>query len=149
MPGVVVTWFVTGFRWALRKNPAGIRPGQRQSLAQIAADSRQLCKAYLMKEQLREVFRAKGERAKALLAGLIACCQRCRIPEFTALAKALKRFRPLIWNTLDHPVTNGAEGIKTQLATLTARARGFHSSGAFIVMAELTCGGQCPDLPGR
>jgi transposase len=136
--------------WALRKNPAGLSPGQRQSLAQIAADNRQLYRAYLMKEQLREVFKAKGERGKALLAGLIAWCQRCRIPEFTALAKTLKRFRELIWNTLDHAVSNGrAEGINTQLAALTARARGFHSAEAFIAMAELTCGGLCPDLPGR
>ena len=103
-----------------------------------------------MKEQLREVFKAKGEHGKALLAGLMAWCQRCRIPEFTALAKTLKRFRQLIWNTLDHAVSNGrAEAINTQLAALTARARGFHSADAFIAMAELTCGGLCPDLPGR
>ena len=61
-----------------------------------------------------------------------------------------KRFRALIWNTLDHAVSNGrAEGINTQLAALTARARGFHSAEALIAMAELTCGGLCPDLPGR
>ena len=136
--------------WALRKSSAGLSPGQRQSLAQIAADNKQLYKAYLMKEQLREVFKAKGEHGKALLAGLISWCQRSRIPEFTALARTLKRFRQLIWNTLDHAVSNGrAEGINTQLAALTARARGFHSAGAFIAMAELTCGGLCPDLPGR
>jgi transposase len=136
--------------WALRKNPGALSPGQRQSLAQIAADNKQLYRAYMMKEQLREVFRAKGARGRALLAGRIAWCQRCRIPEFTALAKTLKRFRPLIWNTLDHAVSNGrAEGINTQLAAPTTRARGFHSADAFIAMAELTCGGLCPDLPGR
>lgn len=136
--------------WALRKNPGGLSAGQRASLAQIAADNKQLYRAYLMKEQLREVFKVKGGRGKALLAGLIAWCQRSRIPEFTALARTLKRFRPLIWNTLDHAVSNGrAEAINTQLAALTARARGFHSAGAFIAMAELTCGGLCPDLPGR
>jgi transposase len=136
--------------WALRKNPGGLSSGQRTALAQIAADNKQLYKAYLMKEQLREVFKSKGGRGKALLAGLIAWCQRCRIPEFTALAKTLKRFRQLIWNTLDHALSNGrAEGINTQLAALTARARGFHSADAFIAMAELTCGGLCPDLPGR
>ena len=135
---------------ALRKKPGDLSGGQWTALAQIAADSKQLCKAYLMKEQLREVFRAKGECGKALLAGLIAWCQRCRIPEFTALAKTLKRFRQLIWNTLEHAVSNGrAEGINTQLADLTIRARGFHSAEAFIAMAELTCGGLCPDLPGR
>jgi transposase len=136
--------------WALRKDPGGLPAGQRASLAQITADNKQLYRAYLMKEQLREVFKAKGEHGKALLAGLIAWCQRCRIPEFTAFAKTLKRFRQLIWNTLDHAVSNGrAEGINTQLAALTARARGFHSAEAFIAMAELTCGGLCPDLPGR
>jgi transposase len=70
--------------WALRKGAAGLSPGQRLSLARVDADNKQLYKAYLMKEQLREVFKAKGERGKALLAGLIAWCQRCRIPEFTA-----------------------------------------------------------------
>jgi transposase len=136
--------------WALRKGAAGLSPGQRLSLARVAADNKQLYKAYLMKEQLREVFKAKGERGKALLAGLITWCQRSRIPEFTALARTLKRFRQLIWNTLDHQVSNGrAEAINTQLAALTARARGFHSAEAFIAMAELKCGGLCPDLPGR
>jgi hypothetical protein len=28
--------------WALRKNPAALSPGHRQSLAHIAADNRQL-----------------------------------------------------------------------------------------------------------
>ena len=96
------------------RTPGGLSGGQRTALAQIAADNKRLYKAYLMKEQLREVFKAKGEHGKALLAGLMAWCQRCRIPEFTALAKTLKRFRQLIWNTLDHAVSNGrAEGINT------------------------------------
>lgn len=136
--------------WALRKDPGGLSGGQRTALAQIAADNKQLYKAYLMKEQLREAFKAKGQHGKALLAGLIAWCQRCRIPEFTKFATTLKRFRQLIWNTFDHAVSNGrAEAINTQLAALTARARGFHSAQAFIAMAELTCGSLCPDLPGR
>ncbi|MGH3193488.1 MAG: ISL3 family transposase [Streptosporangiaceae bacterium] len=136
--------------WALRKDYRKLTPGQRGSLAVIAADNKQLYRAYLMKEQLREVFKTKGQRGKALLAGLIAWCQRCRIPEFTKLATTLKRFRQLIGNTLDHAVSNGrAEAINTQLAALTARARGFHTAQAFIAMAELTCGGLCPDLPGR
>ena len=135
---------------ALRKDTAALSPGQRQSLAQIAAGNQQLYKANPMNEQLREVFKATGSRGKALLAGLIAWCQRSRIPEFTALATSLKRFRQLIWNTLGHAVSNGrAEAINTQLAALTARARGFHGAEAFIAMAELTCGGLCPDLRGR
>jgi transposase len=137
--------------WALRKSPGDLSGAQRTTLAVIAADNKQLYKAYLMKEQLREVFTVRGQAGRALLAGLISWCQRCRIPEFTALAKTLARFRELIWNTLDgHGVSNGrAEGVNTQLAALTTRARGFHSAAAFIAMAELTSGRLCPDLPGR
>ena len=72
------------------------------------------------------------------------------IPEFAALAQTLKGFRQLIWNTLDHRLSNArTEGTNTQLAALTTRARGFHSAAAFIAMANLTSGGLCPDLPGR
>jgi len=66
--------------WALRKNPGGLSSGQRSALAQIAADNKQLYKAYLMKEQLREVFKVKGGHGKALLAGLIACASAAASP---------------------------------------------------------------------
>jgi transposase len=87
------------------------------------------------------------------------CCRarmlRCRphrpvTPRVRRAGRTLKGFRQLIWNTLDHKLSNGrAEGINTQLAALTVRARGFHSAAAFIAMANLTSGGLCPDLPGR
>lgn len=137
-------------RWALVKNPQDLSPAERGTLAQIAADNGQLYRGYLMKEQLREIFAATTTSPRSLLGGLIAWAQRSRIPEFTALARTLKKFRELIWNTLDHRLTNArAEATNTQLAALTTRARGFHSAAAFIAMAELTCGGLCPSLPGR
>jgi transposase len=137
-------------RWALVKNPADLSPAERGTLAQIAADNGQLYRGYLMKEQLRETFAATTASPRSLLGGLIAWAQRSRIPEFTALARTLNKFRELIWNTLDHRLSNArAEATNTQLAALTTRARGFHSAAAFIAMAELTCGGLCPPLPGR
>ena len=137
-------------RWALVKNPADLTPGQRGTLAQIAAGNSQLHRGYLMKEQLREIFQAGTEDGKALLAGLISWARRSRIPEFARLAKTLENFQELLWNTLDHHLSNArAEGTNTQLAALTTRARGFHSAAAFIAMANLTSGGLCPPLPGR
>lgn len=86
----------------------------------------------------------------ALQAELISWASHSGIPEFAALARTLKGFRQLIWNTLDHRLSNGhAKGINTQLAALTARARGFHGAAAVIAMANLTGGGLCPPLPGR
>jgi len=137
-------------RWALVKNPRDLSPDQRGTLAQIAAGNSRLYRGYLMKEQLREIFQSGTEGGKTLLAGLISWASRSRIPEFAGLARTLKGFRQLIWNTLDHHLSNArAEGTNTQLAALTTRARGFHSAAAFIAMANLTSGGLCPDLPGR
>ncbi len=141
---------IKGTRWALVKNPADLTATHRGTLAQIAADNSRLYRGYLMKEQLREIFRAGTVRGKVLLAGLISRASHSKIPEFAALARTLKKFRDLIWNTLDTGTTNGrVEGTNTQLAALTVRARGFHSAAAFIAMANLTCGGLCPGLPGR
>lgn len=137
-------------RWALVKNPRDLSAGQRGTLAQIARDNSRLYRGYLMKEQLREIFQPGTTNGKALLAGLISWASHSGIPEFAALAQTLKGFRQLIWNTLDHRLSNArTEGTNTQLAALTTRARGFHSAAAFIAMANLTSGGLCPDLPGR
>jgi transposase len=87
---------------------------------------------------------------RGLLAGLIAWARRCRIPEFTRLAKTLTRFRDLIWNTLQHGLSNArSEATNTHLRLLTRRAYGYHTPDALIAMAMLTRGGLCPALPGR
>jgi transposase len=123
---------IKGTRWALVKNPEDLTAGQRGTLAQIARDNSRLYRGYLMKEQLREIFAIGTVNGKDLLAGLISWASRSKIPEFAAPARTLKGFRQLIWNTLDHRLSNTrAEGINTQLAALTVRARGFHSAAAF------------------
>ena len=50
--------------WALRKAPEKLNGNQRTALASIAADNKQLYKGYLIKEQLREAFKVKGEDGK-------------------------------------------------------------------------------------
>jgi transposase len=122
--------------------------GQRNALACIAADNKPLYKGYLIKEQLGEVFKVKGDSGRALLAGLISWAHRCRIPEFMKLAKTLTRFRDLIRNTLDHGPSNGrAEAPNAQLNALITKARGFRSAAALIAMAEFVHGGLCPESP--
>lgn len=134
--------------WAIRKKPENLTTGQRTALAGIARDNRQLYKGYLIKEQLREALRVKGGRGRALLAGVISWAARSRLPEFAKPAKTLRRFLPLIWNTLDHGPSNGrAEALNAQLNALITRARGFRSAGALIAMADFVHGGLCPDSP--
>ncbi|MBY0440574.1 MAG: transposase, partial [Mycobacteriaceae bacterium] len=55
--------------WATRKNPADLTCEQRTSLSEIAVTNGTLYRAYLLKEQLREVFRVKGQQGRQLLAG--------------------------------------------------------------------------------
>jgi transposase len=134
--------------WALRKKPANLTGNQRTSLAVIAAGNKQMYKGYLIKEQIREAFKAKGEDGKALLAGVTAWAHRCRIPEFRKLARTLSRFRTLIVATLEGGPSNGrAEALNAQINALITRARGFRSAAALIAMAEFVHGGLCPDSP--
>ena len=134
--------------WALRKDYRTLSPGQRGALAQIAADNKQLYKGYLIKEQLREAVKAKGEDGKRLLRGMIAWAHRCRIPEFRKLARTLSRLRDLIDHTLDGGPSNGrAEALNSQINALITRARGFRSAGALIAMAQYVHGGLCPGSP--
>lgn len=133
---------------AIRKKPQNLTTGQRTALAGIAKDSKQLCKGYLIKEQLREPLRVRGSHGRALLAGVISRAVRGRIPEFAKLAKTLRRYLPLIWNTLGHGPSNGrAEALNAQLNALITRARGFRSAGKLIAMADSVYGGLCPDSP--
>ena len=115
-------------RRAVVKKPGDLTTGQRTTIAALAAINSPLYRAYLIKEQLREIYRAGMERGKVLLAGLLSWCSRCRIPEFVALGKTLRRFRDLIWNTLETGTTNArTEATSTHLRALTKRAYGFHS----------------------
>lgn len=137
-------------RWALLKNPPDLTGDQRTTVATIAKTNHPLYRAYLLKEQLREVFATKGAKGKQLLAGWLAWATRSRLPEFVALAKTIKKYLSLIHNTLDHGVSNAlSEATNTHLRLLTRRAYGYHSADALIAMATLTRGGLCPPLPGR
>lgn len=139
-----------GSRWALVKNPGDLTGEQRTTLASIATTNKGLYRAYLLKEQLRAVFATKGRAGRALLAGWLAWARRSRLPAFVKLAKTIDRHRQLIWNTLEHDVSNArVEATNTHLRVLTRRAYGFHSPEALIAMAQLTRGGLCPTLPGR
>lgn len=137
-------------RWALLKNPPDLTSDQRTTVAAIAKTNHPLYRAYLLKEQLREVFATKAATGRQLLAGWLSWATRSRIPEFAALAKTIKRFLPLIHNTLNHGLGNAlSEATNTHLRLLTRRAYGYHSAEALIAMATLTRGGLCPPLPGR
>jgi transposase len=139
-----------GARYALWKNPENLTDRQQAKLAWVAKVNHQLFRAYLLKEQLREVFRLKGAEGKQLLDSWLGWAQRCRISSFVELGRRITKHREAIDATLDHRLSNGlVESTNTKIRLLTRIAFGFKSPEAMIALAMLNLGGYCPPLPGR
>src|SRR5215212_8377229 len=117
-----------GARFALWKNPEHLTVRQRGKLARVADVNQHLYKAYLLKEELRLVFKLKGARAVALLDAWLSRARRCRIPAFVKLARSITDHRAGIQASLLYGLSNGlVESVNTKLRLLTRIAFGFHS----------------------
>ena len=139
-----------GARFALWKNPEDLTRRQRGKLARIAEVNQRLYRAYLLKEELRLVFKVKGPRAVALLDAWLTWARRCRIPAFVALARSVTAYRDTIVASLLDGASNArVESVNTKLRLLTRIAFGFKSPEALIGLAMLALGRLCPPLPGR
>ena len=139
-----------GARWALWKNPDRLSDKQKATLASIQATNLPLYRAYLLKEQFREIFKVKGPNGRLLLKAWLRWAARSKIPAFVKVARKIRRHLEEIHNTLDHGLSNArSEATNTHLRALTRRAYGYKSANALIAIADLTRGGLCPPLPGR
>ena len=135
--------------WAMRKNPADLTGEQRTSLAAIADTNAALYRSYLLKSNYA---RCSGPRSnRPAVTGRVAVVGVALAhPEFVTLARTIRRYRNLIWNTLDHGLSNAkSRSHQHPPAGIDQRAYRFHSPDALIAMAMLTRGGLCPALPGR
>lgn len=139
-----------GARFALWKNPEDLTQRQKAKLAVIEQTNRRLYRAYLLKEQLRQVFHLRGPRAMRLLDAWLVWARRCRLPAFVKLARSITEHRDAIAAALTHDLSNArVESVNTKLRLLTRIAFGFRSADALIALAMLSLGGYCPALPGR
>jgi len=139
-----------GARWALRRNPDRLSESQRATLATIQATNKPLYRAYLLKEQLREIVAVKADDGKLLLAHWLRWAARSRLPAFVKLAATIRRHLPAIHNMLDWGLSNArVEANNTHLRVLTRQGYGYRSAESLIAMAMLKRGGLCPPLPGR
>lgn len=139
-----------GARWALWKNPQDLTRNQQAKLAWIQRTNRRLYRAYLLKEQLREVFRQPFEDAVVLLDKWLKWAIRSRLGPFVELARMVIDQLEAIEATLYLDLSNArVEAINTRLRLIARRAYGFHTPDAMIALAMLTCGAVRPTLPGR
>lgn len=137
-----------GARYALWKNPGGLTDRQQAKLAQIQQTNRPLYRAYLISQQLREIYRVSYEEAVELLDAWLAWARRSRLKPFAKLAKTIARQRPGIEAAIRHGLSNARiEQVNTQLRLIARRAYGFHTPQALIALAMLSLAGLCPPLP--
>lgn len=139
-----------GARFALWKNPERLTGRQQAKLAQIQQTNKPLFRAYLLKEQLRQIYRLPAAPAITLLDRWLAWARRCRLKPFVKLAKTITEQRAGIIAAIENGLSNARiEQANTRIRLITRRAFGFHSPDALIALAMLTLGGLCPPLPGR
>jgi transposase len=139
-----------GARFALWKRPERLSERQAAKLAQIQRTNKPLYRAYLLKEQLRQIYRLPAAEAVALLDGWLAWARRCRLRPFVKLARTITEQRAGIVAAIEHGLSNArVEQLSAQIRLLARRAFGFHSPDALIALAMFTLSGLCPPLPGR
>ncbi|MCA1679946.1 MAG: ISL3 family transposase [Actinobacteria bacterium] len=139
-----------GSRFVLWKNPHRLTERQQIKLAEIQHTNKPLYRAYLISQQLREIYRVPYQEAIELLDAWLAWARRCRLKPFVKLAKTITRQRAGIEAAIRHGLSNArVEQVNTQIRLITRRGYGFHSPHAVIALAMLSLGGLCPALPGR
>jgi transposase len=137
-----------GARFALWKNPENLTDRQQVKLSSIQKTNARLYRAYLLKEQLRQIYRLPPEQALRLLDEWIAWARRCRLVSFVKLAKTITTQRAGIVAAIERGLSNArVEAINTQIRLITRRAFGFHSPDALIALAMLSLADLCPPLP--
>ena len=141
---------IKGARWALWKNPPDLSAKEEAKLAEIQRTNGPLYRAYLLKEELREVFRLPPDEALDLLDAWLAWACRCRLQPFVRVSKTIRRLREEIADAIRHGLSNArVEAANTKVRVLTRVGYGFHSAAALVSLVYLTLGGCCPSLPGR
>ena len=137
-----------GARFALWKNPENLTARQQSKLASIQKTNQRLYRAYLLKEQLRQIYRLPKTEAIELLDAWLEWARRCRLAPFVKLAKTITQHRAGITAAINHGLSNArTEAINTQIRLITRRAFGFHSPDALIALVMLCLAGLCPPLP--
>jgi transposase len=141
---------IKGARWALWKNPPQLSQREQAKLAEIQRTNGPLYRAYLLKEQLRQVFQVPPSDALRLLDAWLAWACRSRLDPFVRVARTIRGLRNEIADAIRYGLSNArVEAANTKIRVLTRVAYGFHSAEALVSLVYLTLGGCCPPLPGR
>jgi transposase len=138
-------------RWALLKEPASLMESQRAVLDELRRSRSVLWRAYLLKEELRDLYKLPDPSlAAAHLERWLGWARRCRIPAFVKLARTIGSERERILAAVELGLSNSKlEGLNSKIRLINHRGYGHHSAAAVISMIYLCCGGITARLPTK
>jgi transposase len=136
-------------RWALVKDPDRLTDHQLETLDMLRKRRSVLFRAWLLKEQLRDLYRPDQlADAAAHLDRWLAWASRSRIPAFVKLARTIRANRERILDAIELGLSNSKlEGINSKIRLINHRGYGHHSAAAVIAMIYLCSGGITITLP--
>ena len=141
--------WVKGVRWSLLKAPERQSATQLAALAEVQRVNRPLYRAFLLKEELRTLYRLDdpslaGEHLRAWL----AWASRSKLKPFVKLARTIRRYREGILAAIRLGLSNARlEGLNSKVRLISHRSYGFHSADPLIALIYLCAGGIHIDLP--
>ncbi len=104
--------------------------------------------AYLLKEQLRQIYHLPGRKELALSDAWLKWARRCQLEPFVKLAATDHRATLQDRGRADPRTVNArVEQINTQLRLIMRHGFGFRSTDAVISLAMLSLGGLRPPRP--
>ena len=142
---------VKGSKYALLRNPEDLTERQAASLEALARSDRRLYRGYLLKEGLRDVYKAAdaGEARTRLELWLARAC-RCRIPEFVELSRKVRRRKDAIVRAVELNISNARiESMNNKIKLTIRMGYGFRNIDNLIALVMLRCSDLQPQLPGR
>lgn len=139
-----------GLRWLLLRNWENLSAKQKSVIRGLEKANRRAFRAWLLKEELRDIFALALPAARRALDDWLAYASRFQLAPFVKLARTIRRYRASIEATIEWKLTNGiAESNNASIGRIRANARGFHDPEAFITMIMLDRAASAQTCPGR
>jgi len=137
-----------GSRWALLKAPENQSEKDQAKLSEVASLNQRVYRAYLLKEELRALYRCSARSAPRHLDAWVSWARRSQLAPSVRVAKTLTKYRKGVLAAIQHRVSNGPlESLNGRIAMLKHRAFGFHTAAALIAMVFLCCSNLPIQLP--
>ena len=142
---------IKGSTYALGKAPENLTDNQRIRLEMITNANNRLCRAYVMKEELRLLLKLRDkDAAEAALKKWMWRASHSRIDAFKALYQKIKRHKDHILNTIRFGLSNARiEATNNKIKLIIRKAYGFRNIGNMLDMVYLVCSNLRVPLPNR